>query len=169
MRTPCIVLLALAAALSGCASPETTVVLVRHAEKAAVGRDPDLTPEGRARAQALVDIAKREKVQAIYVTPFKRTQQTAEPTAQSLGVTPIVVPLTGTAEQHAAAVAAEIRTSWTGKSVLVVGHSNTVPLVMKELGVQTPPTIQETEFARLFIVRVAKDGSVRVEERTYGA
>lgn len=151
----------------GCAAPDTTVVLVRHAERGA-GRDPDLTPEGRARAEALVEVARRERVEAIYVTPFKRTRQTAEPTATALGLTPIVTPLSASVEAHAAAVAADIRAKWTGKSVLVVGHSNTVPLVMKELGVEAPPVIEESEYGRAFVVKIAEDGTVRVEEAAYG-
>jgi broad specificity phosphatase PhoE len=160
------VVVAAVSALGGCAR-ETTVLLVRHAEKAAEGSDPGLTPEGAARAGALAEIASRERVQAIYVTPYRRTRDTAEPSAETLHVTPQVVPVSS-ASAHATEVAADIRQHWEGKSVLVVGHSNTVPLVMTALGAAGKWEIGEGEFDRLFILRWTADGPVRVTESRYG-
>jgi broad specificity phosphatase PhoE len=151
----------------GCAR-DTTVILVRHAEKGA-GQDPALTPEGQARAEALVTAVGRAGVSAIYVTNFQRTQQTAAPLAAELGLTPIVMGITGSAQAHAAAVAADIRANRGGQRVLVVGHSNTVTMIMAELGITgVQPINDATEFDRLFVVTLRKDAAARVVEARYG-
>src|SRR6266404_9451335 len=80
------------------ASAETFVVIVRHAEKAANDpKDPDLSSAGRARAEALAKILKDAGITAIFATEFKRTQETAAPTATSSHVTPTVVAAKDTA------------------------------------------------------------------------
>ena len=60
------------------------VFVVRHAEKADLS-DPDtpLSPAGEQRAQALAKSLQGERVKAVYATEFKRTQQTAQPTAKA--------------------------------------------------------------------------------------
>jgi len=74
------------------ASAEPLVVVVRRAEKAASDqKDPDLSPAGRARAEALARILKDSGIRTIFTTEFKRTQETAAPTATSAHVTPTVV------------------------------------------------------------------------------
>jgi len=150
----------------GCAR-DTTIILVRHAEKGP-GQDPDLTPAGEARAQSLVDVVKRSGVSSIYTTQFKRTQQTAAPAATELGLTPVVTPISGTPEAHASAIASDIKARRTGTRVLVVGHSNTVPLIIAELGVANPPSIAESQFDRIFIVTRRKDVTTRIIEAKYG-
>jgi broad specificity phosphatase PhoE len=167
LRTPGLLVAALVGLVgAGCAHP-TTVLLVRHAEKGP-GQDPDLTLQGQARAEALVEVAEREGVEAIFVTTFKRTEQTAAPAAKALGITPIVVPLGTTAQEHAAAIASEIRNYWKGKSVLVVGHSNTVPLIMTALGVEGVRPMNESDFGQLFIVKWLDGDDVTVEEARFG-
>src|SRR5438874_11953206 len=80
------------------ASAQPVVVIVRHAEKAASdGKDPDLSPAGRARAEALARILKDSGITAIFTTEFKRTQETAAATATSTRVTPTVVAAKDTA------------------------------------------------------------------------
>jgi len=65
------------------------VFIVRHAEKARTGdKDPDLSLEGRKRADALAHILKDSQITAIFVTEFKRTQKTAAPTAKASHVSP---------------------------------------------------------------------------------
>src|SRR3982750_35353 len=73
-------------------SAQPVVVIVRHAEKAANGgNDPDLSSAGRARADTLARILKDSAITAIFTTEFKRTQETAAPTAISIHVTPTVI------------------------------------------------------------------------------
>lgn len=143
---------ALVALTTACArpAPVTTVVLVRHAERPP-GSDPELNAAGQARAESLAVALTRAGVDAIIHTQFKRTQQTAAPLAARLGITPIVVAATGTEADHARAVVQRID-ALKGKTVVYVGHSNTVPAVIAALGITPPPPVAETEYANFFIV-----------------
>ena len=147
---------------------ETTVLLVRHAEKADTTRDPVLSAAGTRRADALADSLARAKVDAIVVTQFQRTRLTAEPIAQRLGLTPVVIPAAAPTEAHAAAVAGMILNRFAGKTVLVVGHSNTVPAIIHALGVSEPVTIADAEYDAFFVVRVAPDGRATLVRSRYG-
>lgn len=151
----------------GCSYPTTTVLIVRHAEKE-VGTDPPLTPAGEQRAQELIHVVEQAHVQAIYSTQFLRTKQTAQPLANYLSLTTTVVPVTGDIEQHAQDLVANIMDHYKGKSVLVVGHSNTVPRIIEELGITSPPQIRESEFKRLFVVIKKKRSSIKLIKATYG-
>ena len=72
---------------------QSTIFIVRHAEKATSGGDnPDLSEAGRARAETLASMLKDAGVSAIYVTEFKRTQQTADPLAKMLHLNPTIAP-----------------------------------------------------------------------------
>ncbi len=110
-----------------------TVVIVRHAEKAAEpARDPGLTVAGVARAAALDSMLADAKVTAILVTPYRRNRETAAVVAARHGVTPTVIPISSGIAAYAEAVAAEARR--VGGTVLVVGHSNTLDEVVAALG-----------------------------------
>jgi phosphohistidine phosphatase SixA len=124
---------------------QSTVFIVRHAEKADNSKDAELSEAGRARAEALANMLRDSKISVIYTTEFKRTQQTAAPLAKALGLT--VTPLPS--ENHAALVA-KLRTS-TANS-LVVGHGNTMPDVIKALGIQEPVNIPDSDYDNLFVV-----------------
>src|SRR3990172_195215 len=87
----------------------STVVLVRHAEKAAESGDPDLSTVGQARAKDLKVALVAFPVQAIFVSEYRRTLQTADPTAAFLHLTPVAIAVRGDAESQASATAAAIR------------------------------------------------------------
>ena len=145
----------------------TTVILVRHAEKAAVPtEDPPLTAEGQARAQALMTIARDAGVTAIITTQFVRTQATARPAAEALRITPAIVSAGGA--QHAQDVARAIRQFQAGSVVLVVGHSNTIPAIVAALGAPRPPPICDSEYDGLYFVTVPASGPARVIRARYG-
>ena len=159
-------LLALAAllTLAADAAPVTTVILVRHAEKVAgapaMNDDPALTTEGEARAKKLASLLAKSGVTTIYTTPFARTRNTAAPLAAALKITPVEVK---PGPSYAADLAAKIRAEHAGETVLVVGHSNTTPNVMKAIGVAHPPVIDDaTEFDNLFIVTLAEEAKLIV-------
>jgi phosphohistidine phosphatase SixA len=119
----------------GAAAPHqepTIVIFVRHGERGSTGDDPELTPEGRARALALVQAVRDAKVQVVIHTPRIRTRDTALPVAQHFGITPEVVPLTAGAS-HVTAMAEAIKKHH-GKTVVVVGHSNTIMQYIAALG-----------------------------------
>lgn len=147
----------------------TTVILVRHAEKQpGPGADPGLDERGLARAGALADALADAGVAAIFTSQLARTRQTAEPLAARLGLSPIPVSVASPPDAHAAQIAAEIRSSWAGRTVLVVGHSNTVPTIIRELGLPNPPAIAEDEFDRMFVLQVPASGSPRLIRARYG-
>ena len=75
------------------ANAAPVVFIVRHAEKASTGgKDPNLSVEGQKRADALAHILKDSQITSVFVTEFKRTQETAAPTASAAHVSPIVIP-----------------------------------------------------------------------------
>ncbi len=111
----------------------TTVLLVRHAEKAAEPLDdPPLTPEGEVRAKKLAHVARKAGVTAIYTTDTKRTRQTVQPLADSLKLQPI---LYGTPQEL---VNQMILPDHNGDVVLVAGHGPTVPQIAQQLGANIP-------------------------------
>lgn len=140
----------LAGALAPAAGAEPRIVfLVRHAERADAGSagqsDPNLSETGRARAAALAKQLRDANIATIYSSEFKRTQQTAAPLAASLGIKVQPVP----AKEDAALLA---RLKNEKENALVVGHSNTVPEIIRALGVSTPVTIGESDYDDLFVV-----------------
>jgi phosphohistidine phosphatase SixA len=154
--------------VAGVSAPPTVVLLVRHAEKAAEpAQDPPLTEGGRARAEALVSIAREARVSAIITTQFERTKSTAAPAAAALSVAPSVVQA-GPLAQHAKAVADEVR-KHVGKTVLVVGHSNTVPAIIGALGAPAPRDLCDSEYDALFVVVLGDTGAPRVIRSRFGA
>ena len=156
--------------------PVTTVFLVRHAERAEEPRqDPPLTEQGVARSQALARLLGAAGIKAIYTSQFSRTKLTAEPLANKLGVTPTALSLKISptnprqiAEESTKETVDKIM-SHVGGSVLVVGHSNSVPDVIKMLGGDAPPAIDEKKFDDLFVVTVYGKGKAKVAHLKYGA
>src|SRR5713101_7674547 len=96
------------------ATAQSTIFIVRHAEKADATKDPDLSEAGRARAEALAKTLRAANIPAIYATEFKRTQQAAAPLGKALGITVTTLP----AKDNAALIA-KLRAS--NGNVLVVG------------------------------------------------
>ncbi|MFT7771884.1 SixA phosphatase family protein [Roseateles sp.] len=145
-------ILAAALALPAHAMPDL-VILVRHAERAAEpAADPALSPEGEQRARALAQALAGTRVDAILTTQFRRTRDTAAPLAQALGLQPLAIEARrGGAASHVQAVAEAVRAQ-TG-TVLVVGHSNTVPAILAALGGPQLPEICETSFNHIFLLR----------------
>jgi len=122
------------------------VFIVRHAEKATTGgKDPDLSIEGQKRADALAHILKDSQIASVFVTEFKRTQETAAPTARAAHVSPTVLPA-----NDIGALAEKLR-ALTGNT-LVVGHGNTIPDLLKALGIATPVSIPEDDYTEIFAV-----------------
>jgi broad specificity phosphatase PhoE len=140
------------------AAAQHTIVLVRHAERADAGMaappgaDPDLSPEGRTRASSLARVLAEANITAIFTTELKRTQQTAAPLAQVLKLSTTTV-----ASANIAGLIDQIKLT-TG-NVLVVGHSNTLPEIIKRLGVTTAVTVRDDQFDDLFVVTTSTGGA----------
>jgi phosphohistidine phosphatase SixA len=147
----CLALLLLVFALAtSVISAQPVVVIVRHAEKPATGgNDPDLSPAGRTRAETLGRILKDAKITAIFTSEFKRTQQTAAPTAKEAQVLPTIVPAKDTAS-----LVAKLREA-TG-AVLVVGHADTIPNVLKSLGIDMEINIPDDDYTELFVITLGE-------------
>jgi phosphohistidine phosphatase SixA len=148
----------------------TTIVVVRHAEKSTDDpRDPSLSAIGQQRARDLGVVLKDAGVTDVYVTQYKRTRQTAEPLAQASGSSILERPIDATnSATYAQDLAHEILTRSAGKSVLVVGHSNTVPDIVKALSGNAVPPITDAEYDHIFVVTVPATGSPRVMQLRFG-
>lgn len=148
---------------------DTVVLVVRHAEKTGPSGDVPLSEAGQARARALVDIGRGAGVSAIITTQFQRTRQTGGALAESLGITPQVIDVRGGVPEHAKAIADSVKARFAGKTVLVVGHSNTVPAIVHALGGPKYPDICDDIYDDLFTVVLSADGAARVIHTRYGA
>lgn len=156
--------LVLAPAMQPAQAADTLVVLVRHAEKAEdPGPDPALSEAGERRAQALVGKLGHAGIDTLYVTSLQRTALTAKPLARHLGVEPHVY--WPNEEGHgpaARALADRISTAHAGETVLVVGHSNTLPLIVEALTGVHFDEIDESDYENLFVVTVDAEGGTRL-------
>lgn len=150
------------------AAPPTVVLLARHGERAPGSGDVPLSAEGEARARALAAVGREARVDAIITTQFQRTRQTAAPLAEASGVTPDVMMAQGETAAHARAVADAIRQRFAGRTVLVVGHSNTIPAIVNALGGTSYRDLCDTEYDALFVVVLGDDGPVRVVKTRFG-
>ena len=145
----------------------TTIILVRHAEKAAEpAADPPLTAEGVARARTFAELVKDAGIQAIMSTQFERTKSTAAPIAEVLKLP--VQQVDARLPQHPKLVADEILAKHRGHTVLVVGHSNTLPAIVQALGAPLPAPICDAGYDNVFVVTVPPTGPPTVVHLHYG-
>jgi broad specificity phosphatase PhoE len=161
-----------AALLLGChrvpdAAPEpvTTVVIVRHAEKAS-DTDPDspLSEAGRARAEALVHQLVPFRPDVLVVSQRRRTAETFAPLAHALRLTPLVRD-----NEKVSELAAELLRDFKGRTVAIAWHHGPHEPLVRALGVQGDlPKWTARTYDRIWIVRIAASGA-RFEERTQQA
>jgi broad specificity phosphatase PhoE len=148
--------LAVIACTATAAAAQQVIYVVRHAERAdsapapgqtmtAPANDPPLSAAGHARAERLATMLRSSGISQILTTEFQRTRQTGAPLAKALNME-----ITTSPSREPDALLARIREA--KGNVLVVGHSNTVPELLKRLGVKDPITIAESEYDNLFIV-----------------
>ncbi|MGH9969328.1 MAG: phosphoglycerate mutase family protein [Pyrinomonadaceae bacterium] len=147
-------------------SPVTTVILVRHAEKNIEPGNPDpaLSPAGRERAQVLVHMLGKTGITAIYATQYQRTQSTASPLAQSLGIKINQLEALNVKE-----LVRQIKSDHVGGVVFAAGHNNSVPEIIAALGGVNYPIIPESEYDNMFIVTVQRFRKTRVVQLKYGS
>lgn len=133
----------------------TTFILVRHAEKDLTQStsDPDLSEEGKQRASRLVTMLQSTDVEVIYSTDFKRTKQTVEPvaTARSLPV--------NTYDSRKTEEIDTMLYKHAGKTILVSGHSNTIPQFVNYLiGAEKYKPMGDGEYGNIIVVTVSERG-----------
>ena len=146
MKRAALVLSVLVVALAAArdARAQEAIYIVRHAERLDQSPDPPLSTDGVARANRLRDILRSAGITHVFTSNLRRTIDTAKPTVDALHLVPKPVPV--------AAVANELATLAPHDRALVVGHSNTVPELMRALKIATPITIADSEYDNLFIV-----------------
>ena len=146
----------------------TTVLVVRHAEKASDADDSPLTEAGVRRSQALVRVAEDAGVSAIYSSQFRRNRDTAKPLAERLGVPVKEVPVNlGNPGDYGKALARDILEKHTGEAVVVIGHANTVAATVEGLTGRAAPS-GDIQYSDLYVVTVTPSGETRLVKAQYG-
>jgi 2,3-bisphosphoglycerate-dependent phosphoglycerate mutase len=133
----------------------TTFILIRHAEKDLTQstNDPDLSVDGKARAARLSEMLKKTDIQAIYSTPYKRTQQTVESLAASKSLQILTYQANKMDE-----IDNMIKTH-AGGTVLLSGHSNTVPMILNYLiGEEKYKVLEDGDYGNIVVVSVTERG-----------
>lgn len=128
-------------------SAQELIVVVRHAERADSSADSLLSATGEARATHLAAMLKDSGITQIYTTDLRRTIQTAAPLASLLKQTPTALPAA-----DVDGLLVRVHQVSAADRLLIVGHSNTLPDILKRLGVATPITIADMEYDNLFVV-----------------
>jgi broad specificity phosphatase PhoE len=140
-----------------------TIIVVRHAEaEHQPGGDPSLTADGRARALELARVLADTQLDGVYITHRQRNRQTAAPLPRKAGEKPTVI------DEVPATVAALRAAPW-GTTTLVIGHSNTVPDLIRGLTGNALPQSEPIIFDRMWIVTLARDGTTSLLRMRYGA
>ena len=134
--------------------------VVRHAEKASDGDNPPLTEQGSARAEALRDLLTDQPIAAVYSTPYLRTTRTVQPTADAHG-------LEVTTYDPGGDLPADLIAQHTDQTVLIAGHSNTVPAIVGGLGAELPDEIPHERYGDLWLVTRTHD-QVELEHGRFG-
>lgn len=164
-----------------CWQTETTILLVRHSERASgeppagecppPGMEPHLqdsygpgiTEEGKTRAAVLAHVASEANVSAIYVSEYCRSQWTVKPFFDRTGITP---------KQFAASdvrsLIRDITTNHRGGAVLISSHSDRIPQIIAGLGAPAAPQIADGEYDDLFVITVYRFGRPKVLRLKYG-
>lgn len=161
--------LALASPTALPAHDGVAVVVVRHAEKHDDDRlDPSLAGPGDVRASTLAATLAGAGLDRAIATQYRRTRQTAAPAANAAGIEVEVREINaGNSASYAASLAADLRAMPAGSTVLVVGHSNTVPDIVLALSGQAAEPMPETEYDRYTLVLLDAEGGARVFTSRY--
>lgn len=131
-------------------STETVLILLRHAEKESLGNDPELSTDGKMRAEELKKLLKNVHVDAVFTTPFNRTHQTVAPLAAEKKLSVKEYSPRETPQQLIENILAQNR----GKVVVIVGHSNTIPEMVKILSNNTiDAKINDAQFDNIFVIK----------------
>ena len=138
----CALLLIVLAPAAAIAEP-SMIYLVRHGEKLAEGKDPDLTPQGQQRAQNIAAMLSKTGIAHIFSTATNRTRQTAQPLAQANRLQ-----VQDYDPRTPQALVAKVK--MLNGAVLVVGHSNTLPELVRLFGGQPGADIGDNEYDRIY-------------------
>jgi phosphohistidine phosphatase SixA len=141
--------------LAEAASPvePTVVIVVRHAEKADDGtRDPPLSAVGQERARLLARLLRDAGVEGVYTSDTRRARETAQPLASALSLVAEEYP-----GRDVEALIARVLEHRTSQTVLIVGHSNTVPEMISSLTRgRYSVVLRDDEYDALFVVTMGE-------------
>lgn len=145
----------------------TTIYIVRHAEKDVSdpkNPDPELSVEGRERAEALASKLKEIKLDAAFATKYKRTSQTAYNSAKNSNIE------IQTYDAHDfSGIAGLVKAKYSGHKVLIVGHSNTVLELLEAFGAQRPLTaLSDDDYDFFFVLTIDQKGKTDLITQHYG-
>jgi broad specificity phosphatase PhoE len=132
-----------------CDGHATTIVIVRHAEK--VGESDSLSAAGMARAQELARVLQKANVRGIYHSDTHRTRDTAMPLAAALQIKPVEYPA-----KDAGGLIKLVLRDHAGETVLVVGHSNTIPMIISAAGGPAIQNIADGDYDEMYILTVPR-------------
>ncbi len=142
-----------------------TYYIVRHAEKD-TGSNPPLSKIGQERAGDLYRKLKNKKIDLIFVSQFPRTGMTAD----SLRIYQKIDTVHYAADITGADLFKKIKErSGNAKHILIVGHSNTLPGIIRRSGATnfTLKDIPDEDYQRLYVIKIKK-GKVKFSETVYG-
>jgi len=146
-------------AVPSVAAAQQTIIIVRHAEREAGDGDVPLSDAGRQRAERLASLLKDAGVTHIFVSDRRRTLETAQPLARARNISPSRIAMPAAPRGKIDPSELQVRATLLAMSrlpraavVLVVGHSNTVPIFLARLGYGPRVTIADGEYDNLFLV-----------------
>jgi broad specificity phosphatase PhoE len=129
------------------ARAQEAVYLVRHAERVDDAKDSLLSADGHARAGRLAEMLRDAGITHIFVSEYQRTAETAGPLAARLGIMAVKVPA-----DRPDVLLARVRAAGPKARILIAGHSDTVPALLKAVGCTQQVTIAKAEYDNLFVV-----------------
>jgi broad specificity phosphatase PhoE len=145
------------------------IFALRHADRASENVDA-LSNAGKARAKLLARMLAQSGVKTAYCSDAKRTQDTIAPLKALLGaeLTVDVFPVGDNGvESHVQAVVAAVRALPATSTAAIIGHSNTIDLIIKDLTKNSIDPIGQNEFDKLFVLSVPASPSLTLLK--YGA
>lgn len=151
-------------ATAGGTLAQTTIFVVRHADREGSEPDPPLTADGRKRAENLGSLLRDAHITHIFTTEFQRTEQTAGPVARRTHVEPEVIAQANLAEL----IETVRRESRPGEGALIVGHRGTVPKIVRALAGTSITPLGSGEYDRLLVLTLFPSGKANVVTLRYG-
>ena len=154
-----------AAAPAAPAAEVTRVFLARHAERMEIpgDNDPPLTFAGRRRAAALGRLLRSANVATVFATQFLRSRATAESVGVATGA-----PVEVMHSDSSATLARMVRTRFHGRTVVIVGHSDSLPNVVAELGWEGAEATKPWSYEDLGLLELRGDEPPQFVHLHYG-
>ena len=145
----------------------TTIYVVRHGEKVtadSTDKDPALNAEGVARAEELRSLLKDKPVHALYTTNYKRTMGTLKPLADERQLELLVYE-----SNNFESLKTQVLQNYTGKTVVISGHSNTILEIVEAFGTERPvAAVPDSKYDHIFKITIGADGTAILEAGQYG-